>query len=458
MDDQRRGLLFALRLGLEMLAVLLAFRLAFLLRYPHLKTENPEYYDYYLQLAVFLHLLWLVIALLTPSLRRPQGRSNTRQLAGIFRRWAIHLVLLALFIFSLQGYYYSRLFFVYFYAFLLLGSVLAYGLFVFLAKKFRTLLPGWQSRVVLVGNGPAVQRLFQRFIQMDGNEILLGYFSDVPEHGLKCDGGLDAAQAEIEKRTVDELLLGTNNPDTVKFWWALAEKYNVQFTLLPEVQPNLPREPKFHFSDGVLLGRFRKAPLRLWHNRLLKRVFDLIGSLLLLLLTFWWVLPLVYIGIRREGKGSIIFRQSRPGKNERPFDIYKFRTMRPNPEAATREALAGDERITPFGKWLRKYHLDEWPQLWNVLKGEMSLVGPRPHLWVQNEQYREIVEDFMLRQSLRPGITGLAQARGLHGDVSSEETIRARVQEDVKYVENWSLGLDIEILFHTLMLPFFRVK
>lgn len=445
MNDRRTGLAFALRLILELLAVGLAFWVALYLRYPELQEENPQYYDYYLQLAIFLHLVWLVLALLSRKFWSNDFKRPSEQIYNISKRWLIHLLLLALFIVSLQGYYFSRLFLIYFYVGMLLSQWLMFAIYL------RLLRHQWmpKTKVVLVGNGNRIVQAYQTISKNNSGYDFLGYYSDNANPPIQPNGGLD----DLDLAYVDELMLATEDPEEVLRWFEKAEQSTTTFTLLPDVRPHTERELQLRFSNGLLLGRFRKEPLQLWHNRLIKRIFDIVLSTLLLLLTFWWIIPLVWLVNVFSNRGPLFFAQSRPGKGEKPFTIYKFRSMRINEETESKEAVANDERVTAFGRWLRTYHIDEWPQLWNVLRGDMSLVGPRPHLWMQNDKYRDVIKHFMFRQTLRPGITGLAQVSGLHGDVASDETIHDRVRQDIRYVEEWSLALDVSILIRTMFLP-----
>jgi putative colanic acid biosysnthesis UDP-glucose lipid carrier transferase len=437
MTDLRSGLFRMFRLGVEIITTLLAFILAVVIRYPNLQEENPEYYDYYLQLGVFSLLLWLVLALLS----NPNPLQLRRVSTDYFRRWLIHIAGMGLFVLSLQGYYYSRLFLIIFYALLLLMGAVQLIILSYSIKLWRKRANRWQVRTLVISSG-------EESVGCPESHVVVGQFRP------------DDAEAEqiFSREKIDEVRLQTNDPEDVKRWFALAEKHTASFVLCPEIRPATPRLPILFYENGELRARFRREPLRYWHNRALKRGFDIFFSLVILLLSFWWVIPLVWLGQRLSGGGKMFFRQSRPGKDEKAFTILKFTSMKASHDSETREALPGDERITSFGKWMRHFHLDEWPQLFNVLRGDMSLVGPRPHLWVQNEMYREVIDDFMLRQTLRPGITGLAQVSGLHGDVSSEQTIRDRVAMDARYVEEWSLGLDMEVLFRTFFLWQNRTK
>lgn len=194
----------------------------------------------------------------------------------------------------------------------------------------------------------------------------------------------------------------------------------------------------------------RNTPLDNAMNRFLKRGLDVIASLLLIVLTSPLML-FTAIGVRLSSPGPILFRQTRVGKNNREFVMYKFRSMRVNDSEETGWSTEKDPRKTKFGAFIRKFALDELPQFFNVLKGDMSLVGPRPEVPFYVEKFRKEVPLYMLKHTLRPGITGLAQVKGLRGDTS----IQARIDEDINYIENWSFWGDIKIL---LMTPFCAVN
>ena len=178
----------------------------------------------------------------------------------------------------------------------------------------------------------------------------------------------------------------------------------------------------------------------------LKRTFDLFGSAFLLILLSPLMLVTAII-IKFESPGPVFFRQKRVGLNKKEFTMYKFRSMRVNAEENTGWTTGGDPRRTRFGSFIRRYSIDELPQLFNTLKGDMSLVGPRPELPYFTQQFKETVPLYLVRQQVRPGMTGWAQVHGLRGDTS----IEARVKYDIWYIENWTLWLDIRILFLTLL-------
>lgn len=184
-------------------------------------------------------------------------------------------------------------------------------------------------------------------------------------------------------------------------------------------------------------------------RRFFKRLFDILFSLFIILFVFSWLYPILAILIKLGSKGPVFFTQLRTGQNNVNFKCYKFRSMRINTDADKKQATRDDYRITKVGAFMRKTSLDELPQFFNVLIGNMSIVGPRPHMISHTEEYSQLTEKFKTRHMLRPGITGWAQIRGLRGEVKNIESILNRVDADVWYLKNWSFLLDLKIIFLT---------
>jgi len=182
-----------------------------------------------------------------------------------------------------------------------------------------------------------------------------------------------------------------------------------------------------------------------------KRTFDVVFAALVVALLLSWLLPLIALLIKAESRGPILFKQLRTGKNGQPFYCLKFRSMRMNAYADSKQASKGDSRITKVGAFLRKTSLDELPQFFNVLKGEMSVVGPRPHMLSHTEYYAQAIDNFMERHLIMPGITGLAQVSGFRGETKEVEAMANRVNADIKYLSNWSFLLDMKIVLLTVV-------
>jgi putative colanic acid biosynthesis UDP-glucose lipid carrier transferase len=203
-----------------------------------------------------------------------------------------------------------------------------------------------------------------------------------------------------------------------------------------------------HVGEFSVL-RLREAPLDLAINRAIKRSFDILFSFLVLLLVFPIVWVASALAVKLTSGGPLLFRQLRTGEDGRSFWCYKFRTMVPSASADELQARPEDPRLLPFGRFLRRTSLDELPQFWNVLKGEMSVVGPRPHMLKHTEDYRNIISQYMVRHFVKPGVTGWAQVSGLRGATTPEQMQR-RIEYDLYYIENWSFLFDLLIVFRTM--------
>jgi len=184
-------------------------------------------------------------------------------------------------------------------------------------------------------------------------------------------------------------------------------------------------------------------------NRFIKRVFDIGFSLFVILFVFSWLFPILAILIKTSSPGPIFFVQTRSGRDNEPFNCYKFRSMRVNSDSDSKQATKDDVRKTKVGAFLRRTNLDELPQFFNVILGNMTIVGPRPHMLKHTEEYSKLIDQFMVRHFLKPGITGWAQVNGLRGETKTTEDMLQRVEADVWYLENWSFLLDLKIIFLT---------
>lgn len=203
--------------------------------------------------------------------------------------------------------------------------------------------------------------------------------------------------------------------------------------------------------DGIPVLNVAAIPLDERVNNLIKRAFDVCFSLLIIIFFLSWAMPIIALLIKLDSDGPVLFKQKRTGKDNVEFWCLKFRTMYVNAEADVKQATKDDSRITRFGLFLRKTSLDEFPQFFNVLAGSMSIVGPRPHMLQHTEKYSRTIEKFMARHYIKPGITGLAQAKGFRGETKTEPAMRGRVKLDRFYIENWSFLLDLKIILATVI-------
>jgi putative colanic acid biosynthesis UDP-glucose lipid carrier transferase len=212
------------------------------------------------------------------------------------------------------------------------------------------------------------------------------------------------------------------------------------------LHPNIYPHPSCHLS----VDRPKSSALSHGINQAMKRSFDIILSLIIILFVLSWMIPLLALLIKTNSKGPVFFVQLRTGKNGTPFKCYKFRSMYVNEQADTLPAQPNDSRFTAIGRILRRTSIDELPQFFNVLINDMSVIGPRPHMLKQTAKYRSLVSDFMLRQIVKPGITGWAQVNGCRGETKKLEQMARRIQHDIFYLENWTFLLDIRITLKTI--------
>lgn len=220
---------------------------------------------------------------------------------------------------------------------------------------------------------------------------------------------------------------------------------------IPDSKEIYSKRLRYEYYDYIPVLTLRTIPLEDSANMVIKRGFDILFSSIVVVFVLSWLTPLIAILIKLESKGPVFFKQSRNGFNYKEFDCYKFRSMTPNKDANLYQATRGDQRVTKVGKFIRKTSIDELPQFFNVLFGDMSVVGPRPHMVSHTNMYAKKIDKFMVRHFVKPGITGLAQISGFRGEVETDKDIIGRVKYDIFYIENWSLLLDIKIIVQTFV-------
>ncbi len=231
---------------------------------------------------------------------------------------------------------------------------------------------------------------------------------------------------------------------------AVCEQAAVRFLVVSDLDEKFRHSISFFEDSGRRFIEFREEPLENPLNRAVKRVLDLLVASLVVVFVLPPISLLVWICQRLQSPGPLFYRQTRAGLQNRPFEIVKFRTMHVNSGPITRQAHSDDARIYPAGRWLRRFSIDELPQFLNVLSGEMSVVGPRPHLIQHNEVFARALNHFHVRAHIKPGITGMAQIHGFRGATPDEQDIVRRVNADIHYLENWSFLLDCQIILKTV--------
>lgn len=318
----------------------------------------------------------------------------------------------------------------------------------FFLKKYRKDLGGNFRRTVILGNSPKSLQL-------------RSFFDDNPEYGYNC-----IKEFKIKSKTnIENIFKFILQNEIDEIYCSMAELNNEQINaminfadnnlkvlkFLPDNKDVFTRKLNFEYYGYLPIISLRKMPTDSTVNQLLKRTLDIVLSLGVIIFILSWLTPLIAILIKLESKGAVFFKQKRNGLYYNEFYCYKFRSMKPNPEADLHQANKNDQRITRIGKFMRKTSIDELPQFFNVLKGDMSVVGPRPHMVSHTHNFAENVDKFMVRHFVKPGITGLAQVSGYRGEIETDQDIINRVKFDIFYLENWSLLLDIKIVFQTVL-------
>lgn len=364
----------------------------------------------------------------------------------------------ALFFISLLGFLKANTFpvrcYLEFYAMMLVAFPLSWTVSRIVLKHLRN--AGWNySRVVIVGTNPTARRLYSALTNDNGYGYrVLGFFDKFPAEGFDGDysGNLNSLEQFITKHHVDEIfftLSGENERDLLRVV-KIADDAMVHFHYVPKISPYVGRRFELNSVGGLPVLTPLINPLGRTYNRLLKRSFDLLFSSAVLLLSPLVFIP-VAIAVKLSSPGPVFFRQKRTGYRGREFNCLKFRTMRVNSDADTRQATGNDPRKTRVGDFLRRTSIDELPQFINVWLGDMSIVGPRPHMLVHTRQYSELIDRYMIRHMVKPGITGWAQVCGYRGNTDELWKMQGRVDRDVWYIEHWSFMLDMKIIIKTVV-------
>ena len=316
-----------------------------------------------------------------------------------------------------------------------------------------------QKHILLVGYSHAAEGFIDRVKNNPqwGYQIR-GILDDKTErgceyNGIRVIGSIDDLPYILEQNSLDEIAitLSLGEYERLRHIVNLCEKSGVHTKFIPDYGNIIPTVPYTEDLLGMPVVHIRHVPLNSMLNATMKRVVDIFGAIVAIIL-FSPIMLAVAVTIKLTSPGPIIFCQERVGLHNRPFKMYKFRSMVVQNEKHEKKAwtVKDDPRVTPFGKFIRKTSIDELPQLFNVLKGDMSLVGPRPERPFFVEKFQEEIPRYMVKHQVRPGMTGWAQVNGYRGDTS----IRKRIEHDLYYIENWSVGFDIKILVLTVFKGF----
>lgn len=403
---------------------------------------------YYIYTVLYMSpLFWLLYGLmgLYDSFR---SKNFLTEFSLLLRCNIILFLLVLAFFFIYKEFHLSRWTLLIFFALATLAVSLKRWMLRRILRAFRD--KGYNLKhVLLVGCGEQARA----YCEAIAHDRSLGYCIDhyLAPHdclpGLSYLGTYEAVSKVLARVNPDEVVIALEAEEYPYLPSIIAdsEKNGVKVSLIPFYNKYMPSHPVFDEVGNVSLVNIRRIPLDNIGNAFLKRTMDIVGSLILIVLTSPLML-FAAIGVKLSSPGPILFKQERVGLGKKPFYMYKFRSMRVNDKQTTGWSTNSDPRKTKFGAFIRKFSIDELPQFFNVLRGDMSLVGPRPELPFFVNQFKESVPLYMVKHQVRPGITGWAQVNGFRGDTS----IQGRIEHDIYYIENWTLLFDIKILFMTV--------
>ncbi|MEN8886871.1 exopolysaccharide biosynthesis polyprenyl glycosylphosphotransferase [uncultured Winogradskyella sp.] len=405
--------------------------------------------QYALILSVFISLGWVLLSLYSKFYEVYRYTRPVNILSLILKQ----LILFLLFVFAFSGLYYElniypKPIFNYTLSCFLIITILKFAVY-YLLQKFRVSFGGnYRSTVILGLNKKTVA--LEKFFKMN------------PEYGYSHKMTFNPKNKTFILKDTFEYIL---NEGIDEIYCSISEHTNAQIAdivdfadnnlkilkFIPDSKEIYSKKLRYEYYDYIPVLTLRTIPLEDSVNMILKRVFDIVFSSFVIVFVLSWLTPIIALFIKLESKGPVFFKQSRNGFNYKEFDCYKFRSMMPNKDAHLYQATRGDQRITKVGRFIRKTSMDELPQFFNVLFGDMSVVGPRPHMVSHTNMYAKKIDKFMVRHFVKPGITGLAQTSGFRGEVETDIDIIGRVKYDIFYIENWSLILDVKIIIQTFI-------
>lgn len=347
-------------------------------------------------------------------------------------------------------------FFVCFYGLYFISLAVCRLIFRYILKQYRK--HGGNSRsAIIVGSNQSLTELYKELTGDSANGFrVIGYFNILPSEefpeNIPYLGKPGEVIAYLQQRHVEQVyccLPSTYSSEIVPII-NYCENHLIRFYSVPNIRNYLHRRMHFEMFGNVPVLTIREEPMAKMENRLLKRVFDLFFSALFLCSVFPFIYIIIGTAIKMSSPGPIFFKQRRSGKNGKEFWCYKFRSMRVNADCDKQQATANDPRKTKIGDFIRKTSIDELPQFINVLLGQMSVVGPRPHMLKHTEEYSRLIDKYMVRHLIKPGITGWAQVNGYRGETKELWQMEGRVERDVWYLEHWTFLLDLYIIYKTV--------
>lgn len=416
--------------------------------YKHGAFQHP-----FPSLLLYVNFAWVVSVALTRAYDIKRSSSLFSIIRGTASALLMHMLLVFGFYVFQQEYRYSRELLLWFYSTGFASIMLYRIVFHFAIRQFRKKGFNYRNIVLVMHEGEEDQ--------------LSSFIGNRPEYGYHVKNVIRIRESERD-RTNEIIRAQCEGNEIHEIFFPISMvNYSLLADLIHFAEENLMRVRLVadfrwvNFTDleierigDLPVIKLHTTPLDNWNNQLIKRIFDILFSVLVIICLLSWLMPLLALAVILDSRGPVFFRQKRTGRDNRSFWCYKLRTMRVNTESDTKQATRNDSRITRVGGFLRKTSLDELPQFFNVLLGDMSVVGPRPHMLKHTTEFSAEVDRFMERHKIKPGITGLAQSKGYRGETDDFEKLKNRVKLDLFYVNNWSFLFDLKIILDTVKMMF----
>lgn len=421
--------------------------------YYSFRSSFSQISDTHILFFLYLNGSWFLLSFLFGAFNHEKMRRISSFLST-YSKILVFFFFLFLMFFQLRSFsYYPREWIKYIFPlFFFLLFLWKQGIF-FLEKRIKGSYP--KKRFLVVGSAQIHHKLLRLLEKEQGRLHQSVGFVDIEDSEAPAFlGNTDTLPALLLQLQVEEIYVAMHllADQQSELWIRSLNASAAKIKLVPDMGQFLHHSVELSKLGKQYVLTLHEGPLSYWYNKAVKRLLDITVSLLVLVCIMSWLLPLLSLvyGLI-EGRGPL-FKQKRSSLYGRIFTILKFRTMKENAAADELQATADDERITKIGRILRQSQLDELPQFWNVLKGEMSIIGPRPHMLLHTKEYSKVAEQFMLRHAVKPGISGWAQINGYRGEVRSDQDIANRVAFDIEYIHHWSISFEIYIMWKTLLL------
>jgi len=448
--------IYSIKLWLDLFILIISFIAAAWIAQPvYILYQKP----YMFVLMVALNFIWYFTTKITEFYDTFSSFSFSSQFVTIIKNAAIQIITAVLFIFLVKENLFTRNFIVLYFIFI--SSLISLRIVIYKEVQRTIQLKGKHTRNLVIVGSNNIGAEFSNLIEsnLELGYKFLGFIDDSPSIQEKYLGQIENLNLIISKLNIDEIVIAIPNydPQMLKKIINICNKNAVRIHIIPDYFQFLSKKFTINTVGNFPIITIRNEPLSEIQWRFIKRSFDIVFSLAVSLLILIWLIPLLALIVKLSSPGPVFFIQERVGLKNKKFRCYKFRSMYNSINTDNKEFLPiveNDSRITAIGRFLRSSNLDELPQFLNILKGDMSIVGPRPHALSFNTEYVQFFDNIKLRHLVKPGLTGWAQVHGLRGDsadpIENKKKTIKRIEFDIWYIENWSLGLDIQIIILTI--------